>query len=161
MTAPSRSPRRIAGINGVELVAGALIAALGITVVLVAPSFGLGSMMRVGAGALPFLIGVALIAVGIAVAIEGRSMKTTVPPLPWRPVLSISAGIGAFALLIEPAGIYVATVALIVCSGFAERQLRPATLALIALALCLFVAFLIWVFGGALVLPRLPFLGAA
>ncbi|WP_158966698.1 tripartite tricarboxylate transporter TctB family protein [Chachezhania sediminis] len=155
-TARARRPHRIAGFNTLELAAGLVIVALGLLVVFESLNYPWGSLRNVGPGIFPFLLGIVLAGLGIAVIFEGRLSDAVAPVVPWRAMLAICAGLGAFAYLIDRAGAFVAIFALIFLSGFAERRYRPLPLLFTALGLCAFVAALVLGFRGVVNMTLLP-----
>ena len=71
-------------------------------------------------------------------------------------MLAICAALGAFALLIQSFGAYVAIFALVFLSGLAERTFRPVMLACVAIGLCLFITALVTGFRGIVNIDLLP-----
>ena len=118
-----------------DLLAAGFFATIG--AIAVAGSRGLepGSMMRMGPGYLPMTVAILILLLSAALAARAVIAR----PLPedrvaWNPgpIAAILAGLGAFALLIDPVGLVGATIALIIASRFADRPLRPwETLALV------------------------------
>lgn len=149
-------PIRIAGFNVIELTAGLVIIGIGIATIIASQSFGLGTTRNVGPGALPMLIGGLLVVMGAGVILEGRTSLTPMPEVPWRALLSISLGLGAFGLLIERAGAIAAIAALIILSSFAEQKFRPVAVVGISVFAIGFAALLSWAFYGALTIDLLP-----
>ena len=103
-------------------VVGAVMAAIGVFVVAKALEYGLGSVFRLGPGALPFGLGILIIGLGALIAIVSDDGDEAAPPIVWRPVVTILAAILAFALLIESAGLAVAAAALVFISGAADPE---------------------------------------
>lgn len=81
-------------------------------------------------------------------------MNVSEVPFRWPVLLAVSAGILAFGLLVERAGLVPATIALVLISGFADRRNRLT--ALVAIAAFMSVAgtvVFIWTLG----VPVAPF----
>ena len=152
----TKPPHRIAGFNTLELAAGFLIFAVGLIVAVESLSYPFGSLRNVGPAIFPMLLGIILAALGLAIVFEGRVSLAVAPRVPWRAVLAICAALGAFALLIDSAGAYVAIFALIFLSGFADRPYRPVTLFCVALSLCAFITALVMGFRGIVNIDLLP-----
>lgn len=90
-------------------------------------SLPLGSAVRMGPGYVPMLLGIAL--VGVAVLIAGRAVFAwrQRPPhqaqplgFAWKSLLSIAAGVLAFALLIQPLGLIASAVVAVVLTSLAQ-----------------------------------------
>jgi|JI10StandDraft_1071094.scaffolds.fasta_scaffold23418_2 hypothetical protein len=128
----------------------------------VAASRGLepGTLMRMGPGYLPTVVGVLLLLLSTALALRavmtrglshGRAGDGE-GPVTWRlgPILAILAALGVFAALIDPVGLVGATLALVAAARLAERPLRPVETAVLAVAAAAFSAL---VFVELLQLP--------
>lgn len=151
-----RHPHRVAGFNTLELAAGLVIIVLGVIVSVESLNYPWGSLRNVGPGIFPFLLGLVLSGLGIAILFEGRLSEAVAPVVPWRAMLAICAGLGSFAFLIDRAGAYAAIFALIFLSGLAEKQFRPFTLLCVALGLCAFVTALVLGFRGIVNMDLMP-----
>ena len=149
MTLRIRSPK--------DFGAGALYAAVGAAAVWLAQDYGLGSPSRMGAGYFPTLLGGLLVLVGVASLV--RSFFTDGEPIgaiAWKGLALVTCATVLFGLLLRPAGLVPALVALILVSAAGSHRFRlePRALAL----LVVLVAFCALVFGKGLGLP-LPLLG--
>jgi hypothetical protein len=145
---------RPAGFNLAEIVGGVAIIALGAFVVFEASGYPIGQLRRMGPGYLPVVLGSVLILLGLLVILEGRAARTTIPAVPWRALLAISAGIVAFGVLVRPLGLVPAVVALVLIASLAEERLRLGTALVLALGLAAFA----WiVFVSLLGLSMRPF----
>lgn len=136
-----------------EFLAAMAIALFGAWVAYVASGYPYGSLLRPGSGFAPFWIGILIIALGIVLPLEGHVNVSEVP-FRWPVLLAVSAGILAFGLLVERAGLVPATIALVLISGFADRRNRLT--ALVAIAAFMSVAgtvVFIWTLG----VPVAPF----
>ena len=115
-----------------------------------------GTAVRVGPGALPFVLSAGMILLGTLIALRGviaGSDRVAMPRA--RPIVAVTAGLVAFTLLLETAGLPFATFC---CAGIgalgnAEVRVRE------ALALAVFLsAFItaIFVFGLGMPLKLWP-----
>ncbi|BBK34011.1 tripartite tricarboxylate transporter TctB family protein [Stella humosa] len=136
-----------------DILAAGLFATIG--AIGLAGSRGLepGTLMRMGPGYMPTVVATLLLLLSAALA--ARAAMTRPGPddaVAWdvRPIAAILAGLGTFALLIDPVGLVGATAALIVAARFASRPLRPLETAALVLAAALFSAL---VFVHLLQLP--------
>ena len=103
-------------------VAGAVLFLIGAYVAYEGYGYGLGQVFRLGPGALPFGLGLLSVLFGVLVAVINPDGAETAPIIRWRPVLSILGALLAFALLIDTAGLVIATAALVFISGAADPE---------------------------------------
>ncbi len=132
-------------------ITGGVIVLTGAYVVWEASTFDLGNAMRLGPGALPLALGVLFILFGLAIAIVNDDGDGEVGRVVWRPVILVLASVLAFALLIESAGLAVATAALVLISGVADPEHTWKSL------LALFVVLLAAVYLVFAILLGIPF----
>ncbi len=149
---------RIALKNRKDGFAGLLFILFGSLFAAAATDYRMGTAARMGPGYLPFVLGCLLVILGLAVSIrslvvEGRD--GVVGRLHLRPMLLVMASIGAFALLLEAAGVIVAIVALVVIASLASRELTVKEVVIMS-ALLLVASLLIFVGGLHLALPLWP-----
>ncbi|HTS52208.1 MAG TPA: tripartite tricarboxylate transporter TctB family protein [Burkholderiales bacterium] len=132
-----RSPR--------DFYSGLIFLLFGSLAFFMARDYPLGSAVRMGPGYFPSVLG-ALLA-GLGLVIVGRSLALEGPKVTGfalRSLILVLAAVLAFGLLLEPVGLVVATVALVVIGCLAGTEFRWRDVAilcviLIALALGLFV----------------------
>jgi hypothetical protein len=134
--------------------AGLLFAVFGAGVVALAAAYPPGTMQRMGPGWLPRALGWTLIALGAGIAIAALPARRTedLPPRDLRPLACLLAAVGAFAALLEPAGLVAAIIACVAIARLAERPYRPVETA----ALAAFLAALgagVFVLGLGLPIP--------
>lgn len=131
-----------------DVAAGLLFVAIGIATVVAALDYPMGTVRRFGPGYFPVLLGVLLALLGAAVAIKGIAVRIedAEPIGPWalRPLILIAAAVIAFALLVRPLGLTVATVALVVISSlaggrFSLKRVIALSVALVALSAAIFI----------------------
>lgn len=137
-----------------DLLAAAMFMAIGAGTVWIALDYPLGTMRRLGPGALPMGLGVLLLACGGWLAAQtllrartdpqwqGKPL-VTLPKLPSihvvRSTLCVVSGLVLFGLLVRPAGLFLATAVLVLVSSRAEAGtpiLGSLALALIIPAAC-------------------------
>ena len=126
---------------------GAVLVFIGAYVTYKAFGYGLGDLSRIGAGALPFILGILIALFGLLIAIINPDGEEAAPVIKWRPAILILSALLAFALLVEPAGLLVATGALVFLSGMADpehtwRSLLTIYIFLLAVVYVIFVRFL-------------------
>lgn len=131
--------------------AGLLFAAFGAAFVFFASGMRLGTAHRMGPAYFPTILGALLIALGLAIAVRGaraRADRVAIGAL--RPVAVVLAAVLAFALAVQPLGVLVATVALVIVSRLGAAPGRALEVLALAAALAVLAALL---FVRALGLP--------
>jgi putative tricarboxylic transport membrane protein len=120
--------------------AGALLAAFGLVGLALLADLPLGTARRMGPGYMPLGLLALLVACGAAIALRGVLRPgPPVEPMRLRPFLGVLAGGAAFALLIEPAGILLASAGAVTGAALADRTSRwieVAGLMIFATAFC-------------------------
>jgi hypothetical protein len=125
--------------------AGLLFAAIGGVGLVLGADLPVGTARRMGPGYMPYGLCLALIALGALVTLRGsRGPQGSVEAMRLRPFLGLMAGGTSFALLIESAGIILATVGAVLGAAIADRSSRWIEVVLLAV---LAVAFCTIVFG--------------
>jgi vacuolar-type H+-ATPase subunit I/STV1 len=105
-------------LNKADTWAGAATIALALAVIYVSFEYGLGRGGRIGPGYVPLVIGLLLLALGVLlVARAGRSPDPLDTDIAWRQVGLVTAGIVAFALLLDRAGVLVAIMTTVLIAG--------------------------------------------
>jgi hypothetical protein len=139
--------------------AGLMLIALGGTTVLVARAYPMGTVLRMGAGYFPTVLGGILVVFGLILLIRGvRSTDRIEPNWSPRALFVIPVTLILFALLVERIGFVPSLLLLIVGSAAASSEFRPieaVSVGAVLTALC--VAVFIWGIGlpyPLLVLPR-------
>jgi hypothetical protein len=122
--------------------------------------YSMGELRRMGPGYFPVVLGVTLAGLGLLVLLERPALaepdEAERPAL--RPILSLLAGLLAFALLVERFGLLPATFALVLIAAAAEPGLRPKQM--LALAAVVSLAA-VAIFVLALGLPLRPIIWPA
>jgi len=106
--------------GGQDVLCGLLFALVGTAGLWIGRDYPMGTSLRLGTGVFPRILCWGLIGIGGIVLVRG--LLTHGPGLghwAWRPVLLIGAAAVAFALLIEPAGLIAAMIALMVLGALA------------------------------------------
>ncbi len=116
---------RVTSPSASNLFAALAIISFGGYIVWEGSSYGFGSLQRMGPGFFPIVIGFFLVAIGIVLGLEAaarRGAKGAKIDVPLRSMLTIVAGLAAFALLVRWLGLVPATISLVVLSLLAERK---------------------------------------
>ena len=139
-----------------DLMAGLMFAAWGIAGLWVASEYPRGTALRMGPGYMPVMLCWGLVLLGGAIAARGV-LKAGVPLTGWhlRPLALVLLAILAFALLIEPAGLALATLAIVLIGAAGGREFK--LMEALALALGLAVgAVALFAYGLNLSIPLWP-----
>lgn len=131
--------------------AGVMFIAFGVFFVAVATTYPMGTLRRMGPGYFPTALGVLMTLLGVVVLTRSLAKDGPKVPRPFlRPTLFVLAACLAFAYLLKPLGLVVATVVTIVVSAFGGPEFRWKEVAILAVALAVGSAL---AFVGALSLP--------
>ena len=114
---------------------------------------------RPGAGFFPLGLSIVLALLGLVVLFKALTIETPggdpVGGFAWRPLIIVVAGIVAFGLLLEPAGLLITVPVLVVIVSFAVREARWVATLVMAVALTIF-SWAVFVKGLGLTIPVLP-----
>lgn len=136
--------------------AGMALVLIGAFVTFEGYGYGLGQVSRLGPGALPFGLGLLIALLGVLIAVVDPDGDEAAPTIKWRPVAMVLSALLAFALLVDTAGLVVATAALVFLSGAADpdhtwKSLLAIYVFLIVFVYVIFMRFLavpFTMFGG-------------
>jgi hypothetical protein len=136
--------------------AGVMFIAFGGAACVIALDYAMGTTARMGPGYFPRALGLLLCALGALLVL--RSFKLQGAPLsfpPFKPLLIVLGSVLLFGLVVNHAGLVVATFLLVILSSTAshEYRWRESVVAAIALAVFVVVAFR---YGLGLQLPTWP-----
>ncbi|WP_165789423.1 tripartite tricarboxylate transporter TctB family protein [Billgrantia endophytica] len=112
--------------------------------------YGLGSMRHWGAGAFPFVCGLALIVLSVVCLCSAAKGREAGTGSVWRGMGAIAAGMAGFAAIIGSWGLLPATFLLASLSGIGTGKLKVRHILALAASLCLLM-YLLFV-----ILLRLP-----
>jgi hypothetical protein len=140
-----------------DLLAGLLFVALGAFAIIYGWQYPFGSSARMGPGYYPRLISIALIIIGGILVARSFFLDADRPEKIFvRPLYVVILGTVGFGLMIEHAGLVIASIALIVTARFADRDFRPLEVSALCVVLIAFAAGIFW-YGLSLPFPLLPF----
>ena len=139
-----------------DFFAGLLFIAFGVAAIAIGSNYALGTAARMGPGYFPRILGLLLIALGLALAL--RALRLDGSPIPrfvWRPLLVVLGSVLAFGLMVNHVGVVVSTIFQIVAASAAshEFRLRESLISGVALAA---LAVGVFVIGLKLQLPIWP-----
>ena len=125
-----------------DILAGLIFIGFGAGAFVKAHDYAIGTALQMGPGYFPAAVGLVLAVIGVAAIVRGLSQTTADPITPHRiePLFLIFAGILAFSLLIERAGLFVASAALIGLACFRRLRSKPFEVLVIYVALTGFSA---------------------
>lgn len=142
--------------NKRDLFSGLMLVGFGLAALLIARSYRMGTLFRMGPGYFPIVLAILLILIGIIVSgLALRSDELTSPKLALRPLLIVTGATVLFGVFINGAGMVLTTLGLVVASRFARPGypwLETAILAAGLSALCAAVFY----FGIRIQMPLLP-----
>ncbi|MEW5422189.1 tripartite tricarboxylate transporter TctB family protein [Amorphus sp. 3PC139-8] len=143
--------RHIRGAQYADIAIALVLFSIGVGFSVVAYGHGLGSLRRIGPGAMPFLIGCMLSLCALACLVNAVRKKIEVEVSPPLPVALIIVAVIAWALLVEPFGLVPATIVLMLIGTFAYGKVHWMSTLIVIAAMCVgCVALFIYGF-------RLPF----
>ena len=103
--------------------AGVMFFIVGLASLIVAFNYPLGTSARMGPGYFPRVLGGLLMVLGAFLSLRSFKLQgEAITPFAWKAIALILGGIGVFALIVNVAGLVVATFALIIISGFASKE---------------------------------------
>lgn len=108
--------------------------------------FELGTPQKMGPAMFPAALGFLLGGMGAIMAVAAYFRHGPVPEVRARVSVCVLSGLAAFALLLSWFGLIPAIMGVTVISSFAERKVRPITVAVLSVTLCL-MAWLIFSVG--------------
>lgn len=118
--------------------------------------YQVGTSLEMGPGYLPRLLCYLLIVFGIGIGAKGI-LGAGAPLARWhlRPLVLVNAGLAAFALLIESAGLPAAVVGTVIIGALGGQEFRWREITVLALGLAAGAAG-IFVYGLGLPMPLVP-----
>lgn len=127
--------------------AGMMFIAFGVAAIAIGSSYPLGTAARMGPGYFPRILGILLIGLGALVALRAfRLQGTPLAKTPWRPLLVILASVVVFGITMQPLGLVIATILLIVISSLASPEFTWKASLISGAVLALF-SVLVFVYG--------------
>jgi hypothetical protein len=123
------------GIGTAEAIGGLIAVAIGAFAIWEGGSYPIGTARQMGPGYFPVVLGALMIALGLGLWAEGFRAGAEPAERPQlRALLAVLAGIGAFAVLVERAGLVPGTLALVIISSAAARAPRLLPTLILAVA---------------------------
>jgi putative tricarboxylic transport membrane protein len=139
-----------------DFLSGLMFLGWGIAGLWIGHDYPMGSALRMGPGYLPRLLCWGLVLLGIVIAVRGAMVAgEPIGRWHWRPLVIVSIAVLAFALLLEPAGLIVATLALVLAGRFGGPEFRFVESLVLGAALAV-GAIVIFVYALKLPMPIWP-----
>lgn len=144
-----------------DFLAGVLFVAVGAASLVIGRGYRLGTLLSMGPGYFPRVVGLLFTVLGLLVAIVAlRVNGERLEAWRLRPIVLVTAGIVAFGFCLERYGLVVASLVLLVTACFADRGRRVPEAIGIA-ALLTFIAWVVFVKGLEMPMPVWPEFGSA
>lgn len=142
--------------NPKDFWAGVMFVGIGIAALIVSSGYSLGTAARMGPGYFPRALGILMISLGTIIALMAfRTRGEPLPRWPLRPTAIVLGSIVMFGAIVNPLGVAVSTVLLIVTASFASHEFRPLE-SVVAGVLLSALAVGVFVMGLHLQLPIWP-----
>jgi Tripartite tricarboxylate transporter TctB family len=118
--------------------------------------YQMGSAVRMGPAYFPAVLGGLLAVLGLIVLVESVTVEgSAVPTINFRPLILISAACVVYGYLMKPAGLIVATAALVFISAYGGHEFKWKEVVVLYIALIVF-SLLVFVKGLTLPFPICP-----
>ncbi|MEW5881713.1 MAG: tripartite tricarboxylate transporter TctB family protein [Pseudomonadota bacterium] len=137
---------------------GVMFFALGLGFALFAQKYDMGSAQRMGPAYFPTVLGALLALLGLGIAIGGLAREGhdgKIDRFHLGPVAWIIGAIVAFGVLLRPAGLVVALVALVTISMLGSHEFKWKEAAAVSLVMGVIV-YLVFIYGLKLTIPVWP-----
>ncbi|MGE0419542.1 MAG: tripartite tricarboxylate transporter TctB family protein [Acetobacteraceae bacterium] len=128
-----------------DIASGLMFIGIGAFGLWVGRDYPMGTALRLGTGVFPAILCWGLIVIGTIVLIQGMLVRgEPIGAWAWRPVLLVGLAATLFALLIEPAGLVVSMLVLMIIGalageGHSIREFTIFTLIMIVLSVAMFI----------------------
>lgn len=137
--------------------AGVFFIAFGGFMAVQASQYRMGTASQMGPGYFPLIIGLLLVAIGLAILVRAIfSRNDPLPAFQWKPAIIVTASILLSALVLLKIGLVAAVPALVFGSALASHKPNWLVVALTA-AVTTFAAWLIFILGLGLRIPVLVY----
>jgi len=137
---------------------GVMFFALGLGFALFAQNYDMGTAQRMGPAYFPTVLGALLALLGLGIAIGGLAREGhdgKIDKFHFGPIAWIIGAIVAFGVLLRPAGLVVALVALVTISMFGSHEFKWKEAAAVSFVMGVIV-YLVFIYGLKLTIPVWP-----
>ena len=119
-----------------DFYAGLVFIGFGIAALVVGSKYTLGTAARMGPGYFPRILGILLITLGAILSLRALRLRgSPISAWKWRPTLVVLGSVVIFGLIVNFAGLVLATILLIVMASAASHEFRPREAAISAVLL--------------------------
>jgi len=127
-----------------DILAGAVIIALGLSFALGALAYEVGDPLRMGPGYMPLALGIIIVALGIGVVIKGfiAGEGEAIGGVDWRAVVLLTAALLFFGLTVRGLGVAAALLGTTLLASLARSRTSLIEVALISVGLTVLSVFL-------------------
>lgn len=132
--------------NKPEIAAGLIWAGIGLGAILIASTYGFGTIVRMGPAFVPIMLGILLVVFGLVASWQGRRLRKVALDLQLRPFACILGGIIVWVYLIDHAGFVPSTLALTGISALAEQGIKPLEVTVLAVGTTI-LGYSIFIYG--------------
>jgi len=134
-----------------DAAAGLFLCVVGAAIAIAAADLNLGTPVRMGPGFMPLTVGLLLCLIGAVLLLGALRGGAKLPEFPtFRPLLALTGGFTAFAVLIGPLGLLAAAFAGVALASFGTKSVRMIETLIFAAVVSALAALL---FVGLLDLP--------
>jgi hypothetical protein len=145
-----------------DILSGLIFVGIGLAFGIAATGYELGTALRMGPGYFPLLLAGALVLIGAAIVVKGllpAGEAGGIGVLPWRGLVLLLGAVVFFGATVRGLGLAPALFLTVFAAALATPENRPASAAVLAVALALFCV-LIFSYGLGVPVPLLgPWLG--
>ena len=125
--------------NPKDLWAGIMYTGLGGTAVIVSRSYSMGTLLRMGPGYFPTVLGGLLVLIGIIVIVRAFFKHgEKIAPFAWKRLALALGSVVLFGLLVRGAGLALAILILVLMSAVAHDKFKLAPSIILAISMALF-----------------------
>lgn len=137
-----------------DLIGGALLLSLGVWFMVRSLQMNVGTSTAMGPGYYPMLASGVMIGLALLIALSSIFRPGDAPDVSWRPLVSVSASIFSFAVVMDFLGLMPAIFSTVVIAALADRRSRVLPTLLLAAGLCV-AAYILFI--TLLGMPMQPF----
>ncbi|MEQ4304209.1 tripartite tricarboxylate transporter TctB family protein [Plantactinospora sp. B6F1] len=137
-----------------DILAGGVFVLIGAAFMVGARGYELGSLLRMGPGYFPLLVGAIVAALGLAIVVKGfvAGEVASFGTVPWRALAAIVLAVVFFGLTVRRLGFVPTSAVTALLTTLASRRVRPLTAVAVAAVLTV-ASTLIFVVGLQLRIP--------
>lgn len=105
-----------------DLLAGALLIAIGVSFAIYAQGYGVGTLRRIEPGLFPTALGVIMAGLGLILFVPALFRPGQLPPVEWRTGACILGSFIVFAIALRPLGLALTAFITVIIASLADRQ---------------------------------------